>query len=160
MQREVDALLHEAYPPSGAGCAPLPRTTPRAAEEMGPPIASAVLVQEYWIGLMFLRVAGWIIIAGGAIFVVVAGLFFLKPFAMGSHVAARRYGPLPCSGPNGHARFEWNRVTEVEVKDRCIVLRDDGDRKLVTIPLEELPYPTLFVALVRAIIAHARKRFA
>jgi hypothetical protein len=280
VQREVDALVHEAYPPSGAGCVPLPRTMPRAAEEMGPPIASAVLVQEYLIGLIFLRVAGWLFVAFGALFTLLAiftifttvrnpnapgsppilVVLIIAGIGLGIGGAGAWFGyfrgrvitercwlcthgvvwmtnsvfdcfswadvpelycdadaPRPAVGirfdrnlswisfsdakssrfmvkhvelcasaarlqsilqplaegntvffgdawldrqrmSNGHSRIEWNQVAEVHVRDRRLVLRGQDDRELATIPLEELPYPTLFMALVRAIVAHTRER--
>ena len=67
--RELRALTDVVLPEIGhRNCVPLPRSTPSGALEMGRPIASAVLVQEYLIGLVFLRVAGWVFIVCGGMF--------------------------------------------------------------------------------------------
>ncbi|MBI3822894.1 MAG: hypothetical protein HY289_09500 [Planctomycetes bacterium] len=60
VQREVDALNDQPFHAIGRyDCAPLHRGTPEPARDLGEPLASATLVQEYLIGLLFLRVAGW-----------------------------------------------------------------------------------------------------
>lgn len=67
VQREVSALQDQALREIGHfHCAPLHRHTPTAARDLGDPLASATLVQEYLIGLVFLRVAGWLVMAFGA----------------------------------------------------------------------------------------------
>ena len=53
---------------------PFPRNTPTAAIELGRPIASAVLAQEYLIGLVFLRICGWLFILVGGL-LLLAGVF-------------------------------------------------------------------------------------
>jgi hypothetical protein len=75
VQREVNALMEQRFPEVGAlVCAPFPRKTPAGAMELGRPIASAVLVQEYLIGLVFLRICGWGFMIVGALFVLIAVL--------------------------------------------------------------------------------------
>ncbi len=73
VQREINALKDHPFPDVGAlARAPLHKSTPDGAMELGRPLASAALVQEYLIGLLFLRVAGWVFMAFGALFVLVA----------------------------------------------------------------------------------------
>jgi hypothetical protein len=281
VRREVDALLDETY--IGANrdaCAPLPNRLPRAAEEMGQPIASAVLVQEYLIGLIFLRVAGWIFLAFGALiligavivffeflrnpnqqggpppwaFVIMAGVglaiggagawfgyfrgrvitercwlcthgviwmtnsvFDWYSWADVPEVYCDTHAPRPAVGirfdrnlswisfsntqvshrmvqlienrasaarmpavlkrlaegatisfgdarlnrqwmAHKRDRFDWNQVAAVQVEDQHLVLLGPGNRELASFPLEEIAFPSLFAALARAILAHARER--
>jgi hypothetical protein len=73
VQREVQALVEQEFPDVGAlKCAPFPRHTPAGALAMGHPLASAVLVQEYLIGLLFLRICGWVFMAFGALILLTA----------------------------------------------------------------------------------------
>ncbi|MBM3997609.1 MAG: hypothetical protein FJ303_26195 [Planctomycetes bacterium] len=68
VQRELNALA--AQPNANVGefdCAPLDSRTPREALRLGEPLASAALVQEYLIGLIFLRFWGWVFIVIGSI---------------------------------------------------------------------------------------------
>lgn len=76
VRREVNALLEQPFPQVGElGCAPFPRKAPHGVYDFGRPIASAVLVQEYLIGLVFLRVCGWF-------FLLIGGLMLLGALAM------------------------------------------------------------------------------
>ena len=71
VQREMRGVVDEPFPEVGQlQCAPFPKNTPPPALDLGRPITSAVLVQEYLIGLVFLRVCGWL-------FMAVGGLMFL-----------------------------------------------------------------------------------
>ena len=73
VRRKVGALLNLPFPEIGpSDCALLDACTPKAALNLGEPMASATLAQEYLIGLVFLRVAGWVFIACGVMFVVSA----------------------------------------------------------------------------------------
>src|SRR5436309_648067 len=66
VRREVEALRQEPFLDVGRlDCTPFPRGTPDHALELGEPVASAILVQEYLIGLVFLRICGWMFIAIG-----------------------------------------------------------------------------------------------
>lgn len=77
VQREVEALRDEPFHDIGQmNCTPMPRNTPESVRDLGRPIASAVLVQEYLIGLIFLRICGWIFIPFGLLFAFM-GLMFL-----------------------------------------------------------------------------------
>lgn len=72
VRRELDAVLDQPFPNVGElQCAPLPKKTPLPALDLGRPITSAVLDQEYLIGLIFLRVCGWIFLAFGILFLIV-----------------------------------------------------------------------------------------
>lgn len=66
--RELKAI-DEPLPPVGVYVAPLHRNVPAGTKALGPPLASAVLVQEYLIGLVFLRVCGWIFLLFGALMI-------------------------------------------------------------------------------------------
>jgi hypothetical protein len=71
VRRETDALREEPYLDfARLDCTPFPRATPEAARDLGEPVASAVLVQEYLIGLIFLRFWGWIFIVFGVLIVI------------------------------------------------------------------------------------------
>jgi hypothetical protein len=73
VQRELRALLEPlAQEIWAANSAPLHRRTPPAARNLGQPLASAALVQEYLIGLVFLRVAGWTFMFFGGLFMLAA----------------------------------------------------------------------------------------
>jgi hypothetical protein len=68
VQREANALMEVSQPDLvRRDCAPLHKRTPDAARDLGRPIASATLVQEFLIGLIFLRFCGWIFMACGAL---------------------------------------------------------------------------------------------
>lgn len=68
VQREANALMETSLPDlARRDCAPLHKRTPDAARDLGRPLASATLVQEYLIGLVFLRVCGWIFMACGTL---------------------------------------------------------------------------------------------
>jgi len=74
VQREVDRLMDEPFPAVGSlACAPFHKNTPERAMDLGRRIASAVLAQEYLIGLVFLRAAGWFFLACGGL-ILVAGV--------------------------------------------------------------------------------------
>jgi hypothetical protein len=282
VRREVNALQEEPFPEVGElKCAPFPRNTQTAAMELGRPIASAVLAQEYLIGLVFLRICGWLfILVGGllllagvfgvvnvlsapprekmpanAILGLVSGLVigmlvmgagswfgiyrgriinqmcwfcpngmvwrtesvfewygweevpevycklsesrpavgigFGAPvswISFSNTVASRRIVPylenrasaanieramrgiaegrsirfgnwgLRKSGINRAAEeVDWRNVFEIERDDRDLVIRY-GERNTLTIPLDEIPFPSMFTALARAMHAHARER--
>jgi len=72
MRDEINAIADHALPEilATVKSAPLHKSTPAAARDLGRPLASAVLVQEYLIGLIFLRVCGWIFIFFGGLFLV------------------------------------------------------------------------------------------
>jgi len=73
IRREVNALMDCPFPQlSAVTCAPLHKDTPAGATELGRPLTSAALVQEYLIGLIFLRVAGWIFMLFGALILLAA----------------------------------------------------------------------------------------
>jgi hypothetical protein len=69
VSREIDELRDPRHPEvAHFRVSPLHKRTPEAARELGRPLASATLVQEYLIGLIFLRVAGWIFMVFGLLF--------------------------------------------------------------------------------------------
>ncbi len=73
---------------------PLHKRTPANALDLGPPIASATLVQEYLIGLIFLRVAGWIFMAFGGLFLVGAVVTFFVTIFGGAEFGEKVIGPV------------------------------------------------------------------
>jgi hypothetical protein len=81
VRREIEALREEPFLDiAHLECAPFHWRTPQPARDLGDPIASAVLVQEYLIGLVFLRICGWIflpiglLMALGSLIAMVSGL--------------------------------------------------------------------------------------
>jgi hypothetical protein len=72
VQREADRLMDELFPAvASLACAPFPKNTPEHALDLGRRIASAVLAQEYLIGLVFLRAAGWLFLVVGSLLLMV-----------------------------------------------------------------------------------------
>jgi hypothetical protein len=260
-------------------CAPLPRNLPRSGREIGEPIASAVLVQEYLIGLLFLRLAGWFFMAvasllfcavvvllitswrggpghenewsglmcigGLALLVGTVGLWFgilrgrvvmercwlchhgiiwmtngvfdciawqdvpevycdleaprpaigirfdrnLSWISFAATESARRMiqhvetcasadriqrtlrllaeGRAVYFGDthlhrhwldSPHARIDWNNVSEIRVGDRYLELRGRDNQVVAAIPFKEIPFVSLFIALVRAILSVSVER--
>ena len=82
----------------------------------------------------------------------------LRPFAEGKTIPFANRGLQRHWIESLRERFDWTQIAAVEVDDRDLVLLGHGDRQLLTIPMEEIPFPSMFTALVRAIIAHARER--
>jgi hypothetical protein len=80
VQHEINALMEYPFPEAAASltCAPLHKAAPAGARELGRPLASAVLVQEYLIGLLFLRVCGWIFMLFGALCLLGALIFAIQ----------------------------------------------------------------------------------
>jgi Family of unknown function (DUF6585) len=81
VQQEIKALSdHQFSDIAKSDCKPLPRRTPDPARALGGPIASATLVQEYLIGLVFLRICGWMFLFFGAILFLAAAFSFFAGF--------------------------------------------------------------------------------
>lgn len=94
VQREVHALTDQTIENTVRhDCAPLHKRTPEAARELGRPIASATLVQEYLIGLIFLRVWGWIFLFFGAVFILGAVITFFTVM-LGQNGGLEQLGPV------------------------------------------------------------------
>ncbi len=51
----------------------------------------------------------------------------------------------------------WRNVFEIERNDRDLLIRHE-EHSALTIPLDEIPFPSMFTALARALHAHARER--
>jgi hypothetical protein len=279
VRREIDALLDEPFLNiGGLDCAPFPRAMPSAARAMGRPIASAILVQEYLIGLLFLRFWGWVFLGFGALFIItgfitmVGGIFSRQPmdgsvlfggllaFLVGLAIGgaglwfgilrgrvitercwlcthgmiwlthgrydwypwdevAEVYCRIQTDRPAIGIRFDrntswisfsnsqatrlmvqyienrasamraptalkalaegktipfgdrelnrehlkvrretlaWNQIDRAEIDERHLVLYSRGNREEMTVPLDAIPFPSMFTAMVRAIVAHAR----
>jgi hypothetical protein len=80
VQDEINALMDHPLPELVATVqsAPLHKAVPEDAKELGRPLASAVLVQEYLIGLLFLRFWGWVFMLFGALILFSAVVLFFQ----------------------------------------------------------------------------------
>jgi hypothetical protein len=102
VQRAVNAVMEQPFPDvNEVKCAPFPKTTPVAAMDLGRPIASAVLVQEYLIGLLFLRICGWLFLLVGVLMllgwaIMTAVTFFDEVQRLG--LDGKYIGGVICSG--------------------------------------------------------------
>jgi hypothetical protein len=68
---EVDALKDQLRREIATlECAPVDASAPPGAHDLGRPLASAVLVQDVLIGMILLRVCGWIILAFGGLILI------------------------------------------------------------------------------------------
>jgi hypothetical protein len=95
VQRPVQALVEQAFPEAGElRCAPFPRRAPAGAIDMGRPLASAVLVQEYLIGLIFLRVCGWVFLAFGGLILLSAVMAVVSMIGDGPRQPPNMLGPM------------------------------------------------------------------
>jgi hypothetical protein len=94
VQREVHALTDQSIETAMRhDCTPLHKRTPDAAKALGRPIASATLVQEYLIGLIFLRVCGWIFLFFGSVFLLGAVITFFV-VVLGQNGGVGHLGPV------------------------------------------------------------------